>query len=72
MNHTWSELPPDTRPGFAQELIRSHGLILTDVPPTGARADCWQGVYLRELADHLAERIGKPIYLIGIESATEP
>lgn len=69
---TWSELPPDTRPVFAQELIRSHGLTLTDVPPTGARADRWPGVYLRELADHLAVRIGKPIDLIGIESATEP
>jgi two-component system osmolarity sensor histidine kinase EnvZ len=69
---TWSELPPDTRPAFTQELIRAHGLTLADALPTGTQGHRWHGVYVRELADQLAERIGQPVDLISMETETEP
>ncbi|MBL0092403.1 MAG: HAMP domain-containing protein [Piscinibacter sp.] len=59
---TWSELPPETRPAFEQELERSHHLALRpDMPPpqdTGLR----HGPYLLFLERAFERRTGHAMY----------
>jgi two-component system osmolarity sensor histidine kinase EnvZ len=47
---TWSELPPDTRPAFEQELAASHRLALATARPSEAIAEAWLSPYLQQLA----------------------
>lgn len=66
---TWSELPPETRPAFEQELTASHGLTLADAPPTNATRSTWRGIYLRELEAQLAARTGGAVDLVSVDAA---
>ncbi|MDP2795831.1 MAG: ATP-binding protein [Sulfurisoma sp.] len=55
---TWSELPPETRPDFEQELASAHLLALRAEPPRDG-GDELHGIYLRVLETALAERTGR-------------
>jgi two-component system osmolarity sensor histidine kinase EnvZ len=77
---TWSELPPETRPAFEQELMASHGLTLAEAPPPGAELGAtpgvataaWRGIYFRELEAQLAERTGGPVGLLRVAADMDP
>ena len=56
---TWSELPPETRPAFEQELYTTHRLALRLEPPEPT-ADAWRGPYLRLLESALTQLTGEP------------
>lgn len=61
---TWTELPPETRADFEEELLESHGLRITgpqDVPA----APGVQRPYLRLLGEALEARTGTTIALHG-------
>lgn len=60
---TWAELPPHTRPAFAAELERNHGLLLQPVL-AGDRADEWHAPFLYLLEAALARRLGKHEHLL--------
>jgi two-component system osmolarity sensor histidine kinase EnvZ len=60
---TWSELPPETRPVFAQELETAHQLILVPDEPADTKPVDWHGPYAQELEAHLSERVGAAISL---------
>ncbi len=64
---TWSELPPDTRPAFEQELVASHRLSLATARPVQAAPSTWKSPYLLELETELATRVGHPVHLEGTE-----
>jgi len=54
---TWAELPPETRPDFELELLKSHGLAMRAELP-GPGLDEWHPPYFHLLEDALARRIG--------------
>jgi two-component system, OmpR family, osmolarity sensor histidine kinase EnvZ len=54
---TWTELPPETRPAFEQELIEQHQLALRADSP-GPAPDEWHMPYLYLLEAALAARTG--------------
>lgn len=54
---TWAELPPQTRPAFEVELMRSHALALRAEPPGPAHQD-WHAPYFYLLEQALAQRTG--------------
>jgi two-component system osmolarity sensor histidine kinase EnvZ len=62
---TWSELPPDTRPAFEQELAASHRLALATARPSEAIPEAWKSPYLQQLQAELAARTGHPVRLEG-------
>jgi two-component system osmolarity sensor histidine kinase EnvZ len=68
---TWSELPPETRPVFAQELEAAHHLILMPEKPADAQLSAWHGPYARELETRLSERIGGTVALVDNERGGE-
>lgn len=68
---TWSELPPETRPVFEQELENAHQLILTPAAPADARPTGWHGPYARELETRLSQRVGSGVSLISNVRAGE-
>lgn len=59
---TWVELPPDTRYDFAEELSRSHGLILLTTTPELAPHSL-ETPYLHFLQDALSRRAGEDIVI---------
>ena len=59
---TWAELPPQTRPAFETELMRSHALALRAEPP-GPAHDSWHPPYFDLLEQALAQRTGAPRHL---------
>ena len=63
---TWAELPPQTRPAFEEELLRSHALALRAEPPA-PRSDTWHPPYFYLLEASLSRRIGVQQHL-----STEP
>lgn len=60
---TWSELPPETRPAFEEELIRTHWLSLRAELPAHAKND-WHGFYLYFLEQALSAKTGNPQHFI--------
>lgn len=54
---TWSELPPETRGSFEEELIRTHWLSLRDELP-GQDGDAWHGIYVYFLEQALSAKTG--------------
>lgn len=54
---TWAELPPQTRPAFELELMRSHALALRAEPPGPVHED-WHAPYFYLLEQALAQRTG--------------
>ena len=60
---TWAELPPLTRPAFAAELARNHGLLLQPAQ-AGDRADEWHPPFLYLLETALARRLGRHEHLL--------
>jgi two-component system, OmpR family, osmolarity sensor histidine kinase EnvZ len=60
---TWSELPPETRPVFAQELEAAHQLILTPQEPADTQPSPWHGPYAHELEARLSQRVGSDVSL---------
>ena len=62
---TWSELPPDTRGIFVDELETSHQLILKADPPADATPLPWHGPYVDELETSLSQRSGLPATLVS-------
>ncbi|MBK7815454.1 MAG: HAMP domain-containing protein [Rhodocyclaceae bacterium] len=61
---TWSELPPETRPAFELEMVRSHGLRLR-AGPIGPGRDELHGPYLRFLEAALANKTGVKRHLVS-------
>ncbi len=61
---TWAELPPQTRPVFAQELLTSHALALRPETPAVGR-DEWHPVYFYILEDALSRRTGAKRQLVS-------
>lgn len=61
---TWSELPPETRPAFEQELANNHSLALRTEPPAMG-TDSAHGPYLYFLEEALAEKTGQRLHLAG-------
>ncbi len=68
---TWAELPPQTRPAFEEELLKSHALALRADPPGVAR-DEWHPLYFYLLEESLARRTGRQQHLASeqLESGT--
>lgn len=66
---TWSELPPETRPAFAQELAEAHALALRGSPPEAARPIDWHGPFAEELEADLGRRSGQPVVLASSQEA---
>lgn len=54
---TWAELPPQTRPAFEEELLKSHALALRADRP-GIGRDEWHPPYFYVLEDALNRRTG--------------
>lgn len=62
---TWSELPPDTRPAFEQELVQRHRLAILPMLEEQPRADhLAHGFYIGFLEDALQRRTGQPTRLL--------
>ena len=67
---TWSELPPETRFAFEQELANAHGLFLTaDKPADYASRTHVGGPYIRQLESELTRRTGVAISLSNLQIA---
>jgi two-component system osmolarity sensor histidine kinase EnvZ len=61
---TWSELPPETRPVFEEELALRHRLALRpDFAPPPPGAELVHGFYIGFLEDALQRRTGQPAEL---------
>lgn len=67
---TWSELPPETRPAFEQELTRSHALALRAGPPPLV-GDAWHGPFIHFLEAALWEKTGDRRHLVRETAAGE-
>lgn len=61
---TWSELPPQTRGAFEEELLASHALALRPASPE-AGPDEWHPLYFYVLEAALARRIGVRQHLVS-------
>jgi len=59
---TWAELPPQTRPAFEEELLKSHALALRAELP-GPGLDEWHPPYFYLLEAALARRTGRQQHL---------
>ncbi|NEX17460.1 MAG: HAMP domain-containing histidine kinase [Halochromatium sp.] len=68
---THTELPPGTRPAFAKELLRAHGLELRTSHPVDAEPQHRHGLYLRALESQLSARTGQVIEFLETEQAGE-
>ncbi len=65
---TWSELPPETRFAFEQELSTAHGLFLTaEKPADYASRTQHGGPYIRQLELELTRRAGVAIALSNLQ-----
>ncbi|WP_251970854.1 sensor histidine kinase [Sphaerotilus microaerophilus] len=61
---TWSELPPETRPAFEEELALRHRLALRpDFAPPPPGTELVHGFYIGFLEDALQRRTGQPASL---------
>lgn len=71
---TWSELPPDTRPAFEQELRLRHRLALRSDGHVPAQDALRHGFYIAFLEDSLQQRTGAAarLYQAAAPSAGEP
>ncbi|MCK6426105.1 MAG: ATP-binding protein [Burkholderiaceae bacterium] len=71
---TWSELPPDTRPAFEQELRLRHRLALRSDGHVPAQDALRHGFYIAFLEDSLQQRLGAParLYQDPAPAADEP
>ena len=61
---TWTELPPQTRGVFEEELLASHALALRPASP-GPGPDEWHPLYFYVLEAALAQRTGAQQHLVG-------
>ncbi len=61
---TWSELPPQTRPAFEEELLASHALALRPASPI-AGSDEWHPFYFYVLEEALERRTGVAQHLLS-------
>jgi len=61
---TWTELPPETRQAFEEELMASHALTLRQAGPT-AGVDEWHPLFFYLLEDALSRRIGATQHLVS-------
>jgi two-component system osmolarity sensor histidine kinase EnvZ len=60
---TWAELPPQTRPVFEAELLRSYELALRPGMAPPPDTSLVHGIYLHYLEQSLQERSGAPVFL---------
>ncbi|MDP1900653.1 MAG: ATP-binding protein [Rubrivivax sp.] len=60
---TWAELPPQTRPVFEAELLRTYELALRPGMAPPADTHLAHGFYVRFLEQSLAQRSGAPVFL---------
>jgi len=68
---TLSELPPDTRPVFAQELRHSHQLVLAARAPEGTVARRRFAPFLDLFAEALRHRLGREAVLLTQQQGEE-
>lgn len=66
---TWSELPPDTRPAFEQELQRSHQIALRPGMPAPQDTGLRHGPYLRFLEKSFERRTGHEVFFLEERAA---
>ena len=61
---TWTELPPQTRAAFEEELLASHALALRPASPSDG-PDEWHPLYFYVLEAALAQRTGVQQHLVS-------